>query len=164
MRFFTRDWLDGALSDSDAERRERDYKDHCTAIWGQLTPELRKLAREIDLHDGVIEQASLRRESGAARLVVVTGDLQRGYWTTVLDYCGMPEPDIELTPLRRAIGAGVAEILASEVDVAQRTRFVHRLVLIDQSEICLSFDDLALSVTARPDRSLRPDMRRWVEE
>jgi hypothetical protein len=48
MKFFTRDWLEGDISDSDAERRERHYQDHCTAIWSQLTPAVQALARQVD--------------------------------------------------------------------------------------------------------------------
>ena len=164
MRFFTRDWLEGELCDSDAERREKDYRDHCSAIWGQLTPAVRRLAREIDLQDGVIEQATVRQASEAARLVVITGDLQRGYSTTALDYSGIREPGVELAKLHRAIRDGVAEILASEVDVSEHARFVHRLVLIDHTEVSVFFDDLAVAVTARADRSLKPGVQRWSEE
>jgi len=55
MRYFTRGWANGELSDEEAERVEDAYRARLSAIVPRLPTALRRLVEDVCLHDGVME-------------------------------------------------------------------------------------------------------------
>ena len=68
VRFFTRGWHSGELSDEESQQTVRDYHAHLEAISARLPDPVVALEREVDLHDAVIERVEW--EPANARLVL----------------------------------------------------------------------------------------------
>jgi hypothetical protein len=123
MRWFSREYVTGGLSDDEWARRE-DYSRHLNAIGSELGDGAEELIATVQLHDAQVQEWGTR--DGDFQLRVLTGDLQRGYEELTLVY-----RDAEL------IGAAVddfnawrldqpgVELVEDEVDITGDGRYEH---------------------------------------
>ena len=79
MRFFSRGWADGDLSEHEADRATAEYAARLDDIWVRLPTSMRKLAREVFLHDAVIGRIVWTPASRNLVLVLLAGTSERGY-------------------------------------------------------------------------------------
>lgn len=139
MKFFTAAWATGELPDEEYEAATPAYAKHLSSLC--LPTDLKQLA-ESDLHDAVIE--AIDRQGGSLKLSLVTGDLQRGYYSTNITYRGFAFAGSE--QLDSADEA--TDILYDEIDRHQG-RYVHRFLLSTYAQVEITFDSVVISMSPR---------------
>ncbi len=58
MRYFTRGWANGELSEEESERVVQAYREHVKGLSPRLKPDMLRLVNEVNLHDGLIESVT----------------------------------------------------------------------------------------------------------
>ena len=137
MKWFTREWASGGLTDEEWESRRQDYASHLDAIGPQLRNGAEELIASVNLHDAQILSANT---GGATfHLRVIAGDLQRGYERLSLTYDDVVSEGLVVDSETHA---DVSEIVHDEVDLSPDSRFEHRLLLWPEGELCIRFRTL----------------------
>jgi hypothetical protein len=147
MKWFTRQWHSGGLSDDEVQARRAGYWSHVDVVRSRLPDALQLFAGQPDeigrasLHDGRVEWWAL---DGARSftLQVICGWVQIGYRRLVIQYRG----HVELFGASESDIAGwlddaETELLYDEVDIAADNRFEHRLLLWPRGEFGVRFED-----------------------
>jgi hypothetical protein len=143
MRWFT---AENRYTDDEAawKKRVAEYERHLE----DLTPRLSDGAEQlpgINVHDGQVQLWEY--EAGERlRLVLLIGDLQRGYENLTLEYMdadAVGSGDADLAT-RKLTEPGV-EILYDEIDRAGDGRFEHRLLFWPNGELTIRFGSLHVS-------------------
>jgi hypothetical protein len=112
MKWFTREWRDGALSDSDWQQRRDDYAFHAAGLRSDLPLDQTWLL-DLDLHDGQVQSWQL--SDGQFSWVLLTGDLQRGYRLTSLHYLDARLIGADTEDLNELLLGPRSELLYDEV-------------------------------------------------
>ncbi len=154
MEYFTRAWALGDLSDEEFERVETRYND----LLGSLDESgpVRQFANTISLNDAYLD--SLEYSDGEISLRLLTGDLQRGYWHTVIHYGGGSVVH-GLEALERGIVVRPTEIWYDEFSTGS-PRMAHRFLLVkpgtteDRGEVHIEFDAFSFAETRAAGRVL----------
>jgi hypothetical protein len=136
VKWFTREWASGQLSDEEWERRRQEYSDHLNAIGHQLANGAEELIASLNLHDAQILSDSAAGTSFYLR--VVAGDLQRGYERISLLY----ENALVNRRISTSSGDTASEIVEDEVDLGPGDLFEHRLLLAPDGELAIQFQRL----------------------
>ncbi len=144
MRFFTKQWHGGELSDAAFDAVPAAYRHHLSSL--ALPPEVLAIC-DLDNHDGLILDAEHEPQLTELTLRLRCGDLQRGYFDLHIKYLGAILDSASLSVLRQAMQLPKDEILYDEVDRAG-TRFVHRYLLSSHEEIMVTF--LTVTVSSTP--------------
>lgn len=156
MDYFTRAWALGDLSDDEADKVVRAYRDYLSALDRQST--VWRFASSVSLNDAWIENVEF--EDGAISLRLLTGDLQRGYRHTALRYFG-GRVTAGLDALKQAVTDRPTEIWYDEFAGAP-PHIAHRFLLVnadgvhDRGEVHIAFDDFSFTETAAAGRVLGP--------
>jgi hypothetical protein len=154
VRFFTRGWHSGELSDEESEETVRDYEAHLEAISARLPDPVLVLAREVNLHDAVIERVEW--EPAAARLVLrLVTRPDEGNEAVTLVYSDVMLGEQRLEVLRAVARDRKTEILYSEVDVDGEGVLAHRLLFWPRDELTIEFGTMNLEVQPRADDRVR---------
>lgn len=153
MRWFTRSWHEGELSDEDHERAVADYQAHLAALSDDTSVGAAELIG-LNLHDAQVQDWALR--DGVFSWTVLIGDLQRGYEFAEMTYSdaeliGTTADDLRSSQLdQRAF-----ELVSDELDDAPGARYEHRFFFWKGPEFGVRFS------RARVQRSPAPsDARR----
>ena len=141
MRFFTREWLSGELTDAAFDAVPAAYRLYLATL--RLPPDVLALS-EVDLHDGLMLDIKYAPESEQLHLYLRCGDLQQGYFDLYINYSGACLDDPSLSILRHAMQAPKAEFLYDEVDRAG-DHFEHQFILSSRDEACVSFTTVTVS-------------------
>ena len=86
MKYFTRAWATGGLTDEEYETVKPSYWRHFDRIKESLPEELATFATKISMHDGLIRRVLVDREADTLALEMLCGDLQVGYFDLDLVY------------------------------------------------------------------------------
>jgi hypothetical protein len=151
VRFFTRGWHQGDLSDEEYEQTVRDYDTHLEAISGRLPDPVVALAREVNLHDAVIERVEWEPASArlVLRLVTTTSESRQA---VTLTYSDAMLGDRRLDVLKNVARDRKTEILYSEVDLGEDGGVLaHRLLFSPRDELTIEFGTLTLELQPRAD-------------
>jgi len=84
MQYFTAAWATGGLDDADLEKAVERYNEHVSAFDQQ--GQVYSLATTVSLHDAYLDRLVVDSATGLIELLLLTGDLQVGYWRTTLSY------------------------------------------------------------------------------
>jgi hypothetical protein len=152
VKWLSRDWHQGRLSDAQSEEVEREYSEHVAALRPRLSDGAAELL-DLSLHDGQVQTYNRSADSFEWRILV--GDLQRGYEIVTLRYddaevvggqsgldnLNLPDREIEL--------------LYDELEVLPDSRLVHRVLVWPEGEVWVRFSQVHV------DREgAKPDARR----
>ncbi|HRO32392.1 MAG TPA: hypothetical protein PLQ03_03180 [Brevundimonas sp.] len=156
MEYFTRAWALGDVSDEEWDKVESAYRayidtlDQGSAVW--------RFATTIGLNDAFVDRVI--EDVGDIRLMLLTGDLQRGYWHTKITY-----KNARLILGRGALAQAVqnrpTEIWHDEFS-GLGSEMVHRFLLVqpngteDRGEVHILFTDLEFSEVPARGRELPP--------
>jgi hypothetical protein len=154
MRYFTRGWAEGELSDEDSERARSEYARRLDEIEPSLSPAMRTLARQVHLHDAIIDEVAWNPGAKELRLTLVTDALQ-GYEAVTLTYVGAMLGYRRVETLRAVARDREIAILYDEVDVDLEdgeTTLIHRLIFWPEYELTIDFRELRLERSPRDDR------------
>ena len=141
MRFFTKQWLSGGLSDDEYEATPDAYWRHVSSL--QLPPDVLALS-QFNPHDARILDVSSEPHAGRLTLRLRCGDLQCGYHQVQLAYSEARIDDASLKQLHCATTLPFDEILYDEVDRAGE-RFEHRFIFASKAEISISFGSITIT-------------------
>jgi hypothetical protein len=156
MRFFTRGWHQGDLTDDEAAGVFPAYAAHLNAISPRLPLSMQTLASDIDLHDAQIEYVEW--DPGGKRLSVslVTRPIrQPNLQSVVLTYERAQLGWRNLETLRDVARDRETEVLYHEVDLAHDGGFVHRILFWPRDELTIDFSGLSLEVRDREHNRFR---------
>lgn len=146
MRWFDRDGFCGSFDDEQAEAAKAAYWQHIEQLRPQLSEPVERLALDVNLHDARITE--WETDEGLLRAGFGWGDLQVGYWLSLLTYQGA-EVRVDAP---ESLGDPETEVLYDEVDIAEGG-FEHRLLLTPRGEIAIRFRSLALETKPLPQRA-----------
>jgi hypothetical protein len=153
MKFLTRDWVNGELSDAEAESLPGRYQQYLAGLLPGLPGSVRQLATELNLHDGLIRSVRLNRISSGVLLALTCGDAQTGYFDLEIHYSSAELAPPDVATLRTVTENADTEILYDEIDVSDG-RYIHRLLFSPEGEIEIRFQSLAIQVAPRPNRDI----------
>jgi len=154
MKFFTREWAEGLLTDDEAANRAKDYRAHLAAVFHNLPLAAQELASEISIHDGLIRRVEVNRSSGSVLLQLLCGDQQVGYFDLDLLYTGGDVASLDTETLARLSRDRRSEALYDELDRLDASTFEHRILFYPNGEVAITFRQLTISRKPRADRSL----------
>ncbi|WP_028471748.1 hypothetical protein [Nocardioides alkalitolerans] len=155
MRYFTRDWADGLLSDEETDQASEAYRARLAEIRPLLPPGAAELA-DADLHDAVIDLVAWAPHDRRLVASWVAGDLQRGYVEVLVVYTGVTLDAGAIEALRDLARDRAAELMYDEVDLADDGSLRHRLLFWPRHEVVVAFGDVQVTVDPRPDRRVDP--------
>lgn len=141
MRFFTKQWLSGELSDAAYNAVLESYRLHLSSL---LLPSDVLAISELDNHDALIFEAEYQPQLEFLTLWLRCGDQLRGYFDLNIKYSGAILDDASLLVLRQAMQLPRDEVLYDEVDRAG-DRFEHRYILASHREIAVTFSKMSIS-------------------
>lgn len=159
MKYFTREWCHGNVSEEESDRIVESYWSHIDRISERLPDKLVVLAKEVSLHDGLIRRIYLDSSSKHLELDLVCGDLQVGYFDLELKYEGLEIEDYFPTLLDAIFKHTKIEVCHDEVDIDNSNRIVHRTIFYPEYEIELVTDSLTYSKVPREEREVAPGDR-----
>ena len=145
MRWFTRAWHDGELSDGDFGVALDGYQRHLADLVPSLPSDVAVLAG-LYLHDAQVQSWALEDGKFAWRLLI--GDLQRGYQMAHIEYheaelLGVDRTGLESMQLDRT----AADLLSDEIDRGPDGRFEHRLFFWPDHEFGVRFARVELTTS-----------------
>ena len=166
MRWLTRQWLHGALTEAETDARLDQCRSHHEALLPRLPPGLRLLLGEQDelgyitLHDGAVEWWA-SDGSRSLTLELVCGNEQVHYRRVLIQYRGRVElVGADEHDLRRWLNDLHTEFLYDEVDVLSDGRFEHRHLLSNDEEFGVRFEDIVVVSAPLSVSALREYWRR----
>ena len=156
MKYFSEAWATGGLTDEQYEALSDAYSARIEEIKPQLSPELRELATNISLHDGLVRHIALDRPAQRLSIRLRDGDLQVGYFDVDLDYASVDVNLLDAGVLQAIATDPATELLYDEIDLDRPGRFVHRIIFWPppMCEIEVVFRGFKVSTKPRPDRDL----------
>jgi hypothetical protein len=154
MDYFTRAWALGELTDSEFDGALANYHDYI----GSFDPNssVRRFATAISLNDAWVDRFIFRPDQ--LSLTLLTGDIQRGYWSTEINYVGA-RIVLGEDALKQAVQHRPTEIWYDEFS-GRPAHMVHRFLLVgphgteDRGEVHIEFEDLNFSETRADGRML----------
>lgn len=163
MKYFTRAWATGGLTDADYESVLPSYRRHFDRIEGSLPAGLITLARELSIHDGLIRRVVVDRQADTLALELLCGDLQIGYFDLDLVYGQVDWGVVDIIALARRAEDRDTEILYDEVDCQSKGVYEHRILFEPDDEIEIRFSRFELRKHPRKDRNLAPLKNRYID-
>lgn len=142
MKFFTRGWTHGDMTDEESEAVVPAYWRHVEAL--ALPPSVDALAK-LNTHDAYVLAVEHDVSAGTLQLRLRCGDLQVGYFDALVRFAGVslhPEHFDMLSGARRPADF---EILDDEVDRSGDGIFEYRLLLSPVFEVRFEFKQVDVS-------------------
>ncbi len=124
MKWFTRDWANGGLSDLQVEFVQHEYADHAARL-RRTAPGLAVLL-DLDVHDGQVQEWNATEGMLQWRLLV--GDLQCGYEYATVEYDGAQVVGGVDALRELRLDADDLEVLYDELDIDKDGGLLHRLL------------------------------------
>jgi hypothetical protein len=141
MKFFTRAWTTGELTDEEYARLPDAYWRYLARL--QLPPAVTALSK-INVHDAYVLAVDHQPDPSLLTLRLRCGDLQRGYSDVVLAFSHVTVDLATLDTLRRSVRPACVEVLYDEIDRSDE-HFDYRLLLYPDGEASFQFRQVDIS-------------------
>jgi hypothetical protein len=155
VRYFTRGWASGELSDQESNSARDAYWAHVAEITPRLPPEMVRMIRDVRLHDAIIEQVVWNPDGKKLELALVATSAQDECIGVKLSYGGAMLGAKRVDALRRAALSRETELPYDEVDIDDEGVLSHRLLFHPCEEVSIDFRDFATVVSPRAHRWVR---------
>jgi hypothetical protein len=155
VRYFTRGWASGELSDAEYESASASYWTRVAEITPRLPRDMARMLRTIRLHDAIIEQAIWSSGRKLLQLSLVAVNARKQCVAVQLMYRGAMLGNGRIAALRRAALSRETELLYDEVDVDDEGVLSHRLLFAPCEEVSIEFRQFEMKVSRRPDLRVR---------
>ena len=152
MKYFTRGWHNGDLDDRTTEDVAQEYRKEIEDLSRTMSPAVRRLAMETDLHDAIIERVVLNEASRKLTMYLVAGDLQIGYNGVQIAYEDVRIDRCDVDVLEQRANDRCTCILSQEIGRSHDGHYIHKLLFWPEGEVSVSFRDLMLTVARRENR------------
>ena len=154
MKYFTKEWHQGKLRDSQFNQMLNNYKKFAKENIQKFPANFVFLFQNESLHDGLIIQCIADFKTSTLSLDLVCGDKQKGYCQIKLKYFGVDLKKIDLKKIDDLVNSEDAELLNDEIDLDNKF-FVHRMIFWpDYFELELFFEDFTFHRTEAKSRSI----------
>lgn len=141
MKFFTRGWVHGDMTDEDADAVAPAYWRHLDTI---DPPEAVLDLAHLNPHDAYILSVEHTASTDSLQLHLRCGDQQIGYFDAFVNFTGVMIQPAHVASLLEAKRPAEFEILYDEVDRADAGTFEYRLLLYPAGEIAFQFRDVTV--------------------
>jgi hypothetical protein len=148
MKFFSRSWINGEMSDDQAAALPQAYWRYLDAL--HLPPPLVALSK-VNLHDAQVLRVEHHPDHSRLTIRLRCGDLQRGYSDVSLDFAQVTVDRATLDTLSRAVRPAPVEVLYDEVDRTGEC-FCYRLILYPSGDVSIQFQQAEVTEERVPDR------------
>jgi hypothetical protein len=140
MRFLTKAWHSGDLSDEDCNAAEVAFLAGRDRILPQLPSRVQEFVRNVNIHDALVRSICLDHRRASFRLNVRAGDRQRGYIDLDL-VCSEVDPlALDIGVVRRIAANPSAEALYDEFDVVSPShRYEHRWLRWPHEDLTIQY-------------------------
>jgi hypothetical protein len=155
VRYFTRGWANGELTEDEGESVRQGYRARLAEIASRLPSAMTRL-RDVSVHDALIESVRWRPSASELRLTLIAGTLETGYLALHLTYRGAMLGEHRIDSLRNAACEKEACVLYQEIDIEDDGTLVHRLLFWPRDEVTLDFRELEFACTPRNDCRVTP--------
>jgi hypothetical protein len=147
VKWFTREWRDGALSDAEADSRPQTYAAHIESISDRLSPAVLALARPRQPHDSVddalVDRIVVDERTRRVSLRLLNGDLQAGYGKLSIEFVDADLVAPSIDRLRTLLAATRTEFIRTEVELIGVGRGLEvRFLLWPDGELVIRCSDL----------------------
>src|SRR4051812_28794232 len=117
MKWYTRQWQRGDLSDADSDRRDVEYRAYVASIADRIPPHVLAFAlpdnEQMSVDDGRVDLAQF--DAGRVLLRLVNGSLQTGYGYFDIEMSGVTSITPTVEELRPILESPHTEFLRQEV-------------------------------------------------
>ena len=141
MKFFTRAWINGEMTDEEAAAVPEAYWRHLATL--HLPAAIAALS-QVNPHDAFVLVVEHQPEQSCLTLQLRCGDLQRGYCDVTLAFSHVAVDPTALETLQRAVRPSRVEVLYDEVDRLD-DGFEYRLLLDSHDEVSICFRQVELT-------------------
>jgi hypothetical protein len=119
VRYFTRGWANGELTDEEEQAVSRAYEARLAEIAPHLSPSTTRLCGGVSLHDAIVESVRWTPSLAELRLELVGGTSEAGYQAIHLTYRGTMLGKARIDSLRNVACNREACVLYQEVDIPE---------------------------------------------
>jgi hypothetical protein len=162
MRFFTKAWHSGDMSDERADDVRAAYQSHLASILPELPNAFRSFVQTVSIHDALVRAVRLNRDAAVLELELRAGDQQAGYFDLCIRYCGV-QLDVDSRVLAKIAEDDEFEALYDEADLAAGAGYEHRWLWWPYQEVNIRFTEFEYAVTPSPSRSFDRVANPFVE-
>ena len=162
MKYFSRAWAQGELSDAEHSAIARSYERYLDGVLSGLPASVAALARDVPLHDALIRQVVANYDAGSLKLDLLCGDLQGGYVDIGLTYGKVDWSPLDMEALARRAADPETELLFDEIERLSEEVFEHRVLLWPDDEVAIRFAELAIERVPRSDRVMDREEQRFL--
>jgi hypothetical protein len=148
MKFFTRAWANGEMTDDQFEAVREAYWQYVATL--QLPPMIAALSK-LNTHDAYVLGVDYQPERSHLTLRLRCGDRQRGYSDVILTFSQVTVDPAALDTLRRSLRPAAVEVLYDEVDRSRKS-FDYRLLLHPDGEVNIQFEQVDITERRVADR------------
>jgi hypothetical protein len=141
LKFFTRLWASGGLTNEETDRIRDAYWNSIETLLPHLPTQLAALATT-NLHDSLPESVIVDRINKSILLTVLAGDLSSGYFKLTITYYDVDIDDIDISTFSHVLGHPNSELLFDEVDIVNEGKFVHRILFYPYGEFTITFSSI----------------------
>jgi hypothetical protein len=146
MKFFTKEWLTGQLTDEEYEKVIPAYRRHRANILPELSSNLLDFFKVVNIHDGTIRKVIIDYTYSTLGLYLRCGDLQVGYYDVDIQYQGI-QLDKSVVDMLVKMAHDSNTLLYDELDVTDSKMFVHNIIFESEDAVSLIFQDLVFEKT-----------------
>jgi len=124
MRFFTRAWCNGELTEEESDAVFGAYRRHLAAIASLVPSGVLELSQQSSLHDALFKTVQFDQINRQLFLRLRCGELQYGYYDLSLHYTGATVIDRTPYGLSGLVAVAGVEVLYHEIDVTEAGRAI----------------------------------------
>ena len=151
------------MSERKAEAVAARYRSHLASLLPTLPEPVRRFVTTVNIHDGLLRQATLDCAARTLTLELRCGDVPHGYFDLTLHYNGVDVARRDRGALAAIAQNVMAEALYHEFDRVEGERFVHRWLWWPYREFDVSFTGLQFETMERSDRTWSRSMPTYRE-
>jgi hypothetical protein len=151
VRYFTRGFANGELSDQEVEAVHRAYAERLRTIETALPDAMKALRDGPSLHDAILERVRWGPSTGNLVIAFVAGTSETGYKTVSLTYRGAMLGAQRVSAVQRIARDRETCVLFQELDAESDSTLVHRLLFWPTEEVTIDYRGLDYAVVPRAD-------------
>jgi hypothetical protein len=154
MKWYTRQWQRGDLSDAESDRRDVEYRAYVASIADRIPPHLLSFAlpenEHMSVDDGYLDLAEF--DAGRVLLRLVNGSLQSGYGHFEIEMTGVTSIEPGADELRPILASPGTEFLRQEVHLLDDVAIEVAFLLWPEGEFAVRCSDLRTAWRATASR------------
>lgn len=156
MRFLTREWHAGTLSDAEADALEAAHATNLASTLPKVSSQLREFHTTVSIHDGLLQAAVLDHDNATLRVLLHCGDQQQGYRDVALTYLGIDNATLDVALLTLIANDPASEALYVEIDCIEEYSYEHRWLWWPfRRELDIQFRDFTFTVHPQASRDFQ---------